>query len=182
MIEERLRAVESELHPLLFEGSNRAIASSVHWWAEVGLTVRVVRGRKMRSRTGLFDEFAAALQFPLYFGENADAFDECVRDLGDSLPAGRGYVIVITEPDQLLADARYEELAWVAGTLGDACEELARPAALGETRDRPGVPFHVVLAGDREALGRAARRWVDFGHAPVSVGGAPAVDGHPRVS
>ena len=34
------------------------------------LAVRVVRGHKMRRLPDLYDEFAAALQFPNYFGEN----------------------------------------------------------------------------------------------------------------
>ncbi|MFL5342762.1 MAG: barstar family protein [Gemmataceae bacterium] len=47
-----------------------------------GVAARVVRGRKMRNAAVLFDEVAAALQFPPYFGENWDALDECLADLG----------------------------------------------------------------------------------------------------
>jgi hypothetical protein len=43
---------------------------------DAGLTVRMTRGRKMRTVDGLFDEMAAALQFPCYFGANWDAFSE----------------------------------------------------------------------------------------------------------
>src|SRR5262245_41285350 len=42
---------------------------------------RVVRGVKCSTATKLFDEFAAALQFPDYFGENWDAFSDCFADL-----------------------------------------------------------------------------------------------------
>ncbi len=44
--------------------------------------VRVVRGAQMRSIHGILAEFAAAFQFPWYFGFNRDAFDECISDLG----------------------------------------------------------------------------------------------------
>ena len=42
---------------------------------------RVVRGSKSRASHALFDEVAAAWQFPPYFGENWDALDECLADL-----------------------------------------------------------------------------------------------------
>ena len=45
------------------------------------LSVKLLRGDKMRSWQALFDEISAALQFPYYFGENLNAFDECVADI-----------------------------------------------------------------------------------------------------
>ena len=42
------------------------------------LAIRVVRGNKMRRLDDLYNEFAAAFQFPDYFGENWAAFDECL--------------------------------------------------------------------------------------------------------
>ncbi|NGY75562.1 hypothetical protein F6Y02_01625 [Bacillus megaterium] len=46
------------------------------------------------------DEWAAALQFPDYFGENWAAFDECLNDL-DWLPADR-YILFITDAHLIL--------------------------------------------------------------------------------
>jgi len=43
--------------------------------------VRYLRGQKCTRKNNFFDEFAAALQFPYYFGQNWDAFDECINDL-----------------------------------------------------------------------------------------------------
>jgi hypothetical protein len=120
----------------------------------------------MRTLDGLFDEFAAALQFPLFFGENKDAFDESVAEL-ETLPVGEGYVVTITEPDQVLADAEIEALEWLAGSLRAAAEGWARPVELGEWWDRPAVPFHVVLAGERDAIEVASRRWSSAGAGPV---------------
>ena len=45
------------------------------------VVARRIRGHKAKTTAALFDEFAAALQFPCYFGENWDAFDECLNDL-----------------------------------------------------------------------------------------------------
>ena len=67
---------------------------------ECRVTSRVLRGHKMRTTAALFDEFAAALQFPCYFGENWDAFDECLTDLA-WLP-GEAYVFGILQSIRLL--------------------------------------------------------------------------------
>jgi hypothetical protein len=57
------------------------------------LIVRQVRGARARSEQALFDEFAAAWQFPPYFGNNWDALEECLADLA-WLPA-QAYVLVM---------------------------------------------------------------------------------------
>lgn len=164
-----LMKVEAELRPLLLEGDPQSIGSSVMGWIESGLTARVVRGRKMRTLRGLLDEFAAALQFPLYFGQNEDAFNEAIAEL-ETLPTGEGYVVTITEPDQVLADEDAAALGWLARSLTSAAEEWAEPVDLGEWWDRPAVPFHVVLAGDSAQIERAARRWSEAGAPTVPFG------------
>ncbi len=159
--------VDSEFHPLLLEGDSQAVGSAVIGWIESGLTARVVRGRKTRTVGALFDEFAAALQFPPYFGENKDAFNECIADLG-ALPAGEGYVVAITEPDQVLADASAQDLRWLVNALESANASWSQPVELGEWWDRPAVPFHVVLMGENDVVERAARRWSSAGIEPIS--------------
>ncbi|TXK17709.1 barstar family protein [Homoserinibacter sp. GY 40078] len=156
-----LSEVHSDLQPFTLVGDPQSIGSAIIRWIEVGLSTRVVRGRKMRTRGGLFDEFAAAMQFPLYFGENWDAFDECVADL--ELPAGRGHLVVITEPDQVLADADATQLSVLAGSLRSAAADWAQPIEQGAWWDRPAVPFHVVLAGTRAEVESAARLWAAAG-------------------
>lgn len=160
-----LMKVEAEFRPLVLEGDRQAVSSAVSGWVESGLAARVVRGRKMRTLDGLFDEFAAALQFPLYFGENWAAFDECIAEL-ETLPAGEGYVVTITEPDQVLADAGAEGLRLLADSLESAASAWSQPVELGEWWDRPAVPFHVVLAGERHVIELAVRRWSAVGSEP----------------
>lgn len=161
-----LMNVSAEFRPLLLEGDAQIIGSAVVGWAESGLTVRVVRGRKMRTLGGVFDEFSAALQFPLYFGENCAAFDECIADL-EALPAGKGYVMIFTEPDHLLADAEDSVFVWLVGSLEAASTEWSQAVERGEWWDRPAVPFHVVLAGQGDPLALAARRWSLAGSEPL---------------
>lgn len=74
---------------LLLPADAKAAAEAIWGWREAALTIRAVRGRKMRTVHGLFDEMAAALQFPYYFEENWAAFDECLADM-DWLPMNRG--------------------------------------------------------------------------------------------
>lgn len=165
-----LTKVEASFRPLLLAGDRQAVGSVVSGWVEAGLAARVVRGRKMRTVSGLFDEFAAALQLPLYFGENWAAFDECIAEL-ETLPAGEGYVVTITEPEQVLADEDAAALNSFARSLAAAAEEWGRPVELGEWWDRPAVPFHVVLVGESAEVDSAARRWSSAGTAPMVFGG-----------
>lgn len=167
----RLMKVDTEFRPLLLEGDRAAVGSAVSSWVESGLAARVVRGSKMRTLSGLFDEFAAALQFPLYFGENWAAFDECIAEL-ETLPAGEGYVVTITEPDQVLADGGAEALRLLVDALESAASGWRQPVELGEWWDRPAVPFHVVLAGEHDAIELAVRRWSAVGPEPEGFGHA----------
>ena len=85
-----------------------ADASTLTDWAwaaareDVSAAVRILRGGKMSTLPGFYDEVAAALQFPYYFGENLNALDECLRDL-EWLPADR-YVLVVRDAAHVLPD------------------------------------------------------------------------------
>ena len=68
-----------------------AYAYRLNYEKKYEFAVRWVRGHKMRRLADLYDEFAAALQFPDYFGENWDALEECLTDL-DWISAA-GYVL-----------------------------------------------------------------------------------------
>ncbi len=98
--------------------------------AESGAKIvsRVVRGTKARSSHALFDELAAAWQFPPYFGENWDAADECINDL-EWLPADH-YVITVTDAHLLLKDERPEALRMFLEIVRDFRKGSAKPATL----------------------------------------------------
>ncbi|MEV6771446.1 barstar family protein [Nocardia sp. NPDC051030] len=99
-----------------------------------GYLSRELRGRKMRTVVEVFDEFAAAFQFPYYFGENKDAFDECLRDLDEFVGPAQGYVAVVRNA-ALLLDEESEERAWFAEAMADCAEFWSGR----------GIPFRVVL-------------------------------------
>lgn len=87
------RSVLSDIDPsaalLLLQADSRSAAMEVGGWRDDGLTVLTVRGRKMRTLETLYDEMAAALQFPQYFGENWPAFNECLSEMDWLSPRGR---------------------------------------------------------------------------------------------
>lgn len=157
-----LMRVSNALELLVLECEPKGANEAVAGWSDSGLVVRVVRGRKMHTMQDLFDEFAAALQFPWYFGENADAFDECVTDLG-WLPPQSGYVLVISDPGEVLAEAGADALAWLTDSLTRAGEEWSHPVEQGEWWDRPAVPFHVVLQPAPGDAATVAARWTAAG-------------------
>jgi len=105
--------------------------------------VRLCRGRKMTTTQGIYDEFAAALQFPYYFGENWPALDECIADL-EWLPAD-GYLICITSAQEIGANDSYDSFATLMRILVKAGRGWA-----GENPDLQNFgiaprPFHVLL-------------------------------------
>lgn len=114
-----------------------------------GAAVRFVRGHKSRSQRRFFDELAAALQFPYYFGENWHAVDDCITDL-EWLPAS-SYLLVISHADELMSDDGEPELQAVFTTLGRAADDWQRRS--------PPVPFHVLFqAADAGTLAAAIQK------------------------
>jgi len=107
---------------------------------------RVIRGQKARTTNDLFDEVAAALQFPCYFGENWNAFDECLADL-EWLPAN-AYAIFITNSMQLLDKENVDEQHRFFNILARQSREWSMPA-VGE-HPRPAKAFHIVLQCAKE--------------------------------
>ena len=63
--------------------------------------VRRLRGKKMRTKGGLMDEFAASLQFFDGFGENWHALSECLAYLDEWLPAD-AYILVVEGAEEVL--------------------------------------------------------------------------------
>ncbi len=121
---------------------SRVLGGACDKWSSQGAVVRWLRGDRMRTVDGLFDEFAASLQFPWYFGRNWGAFDECLADLG--WIDFQSLVIVVFDARLVLVDELLDTPAFLRGVLG-AYEVFAHPVELGEWWDRPAKPFHIVL-------------------------------------
>jgi hypothetical protein len=102
--------------------------------------VRTIRGRKSRTKAAFFDESAAVLQFPYYFGENWDAFDEVFGEL-QWVPA-RAYVLLFSSADELLVEATGRDFEILLELLADQHDRYAKG----------GVAFHSVLQCAPDAL------------------------------
>lgn len=148
---------------LLLETDRDGLAAAAYRWRTAGRQVRVVRGTKCATYDRLMDEVGAALQLPLYFGENWPALAECLQDL-DWVDPAAGLVVVVSDADRLLADEPVE-LAPLLRALTGAVRSWAAPVEQGEWWDRPAVAVRVVLqhppgtdvAGRVEAAGAAVR-------------------------
>jgi RNAse (barnase) inhibitor barstar len=108
-------------------------------------TVHIVRGHRCATKASLFNEWAAALQFPAYFGGNWDAFEDCLNDLG--WLNGSSHIIAVTNVDRILTRSRSEWRTFV---------EILHAAA-EEWHSRKGmlrVIFHVEPGGEEKLRAR----------------------------
>ena len=108
-----------------------------------GYALRTIQGKKCRTPSGLFNEFARALAFPDYFGHNWDALEECLADL-EWLPA-KGYILLITDTQAVLPEVE-EDYDTLLEILDDAGEAWSK----GHTAEGRSAPFHVVFIIDEQ--------------------------------
>jgi len=128
---------------LWFGGPLTDSLSAEELLAESGVTARVLRGKRMRTKHDLFEEFAVHLSFPDYFGGNWDALADCLEDL--EWLQGLAYTVVIDGAHEVLVDEPPEQLNLFVQLIDRVAASWAEPVTLGEDWDRPAVPFHWVL-------------------------------------
>lgn len=121
-----------------------------------GMFVAAVRGGKMAQRQGVFDQFSAAFQFPCYFGENWNAFLDCVRDLG--WLRADGFVALVQDANRVLVGGDADELGVLLKILEQAGAEWSHADEF-----RPAKPFHVLLHSVPEESGELERRLRSIG-------------------
>ena len=122
---------------------------------EKKMLVRVIRGSRCRTEMGLFDEFAAALQFPLYFGMNFDALADSLRDLRHF--HAEGLVIALAEANQILTEA--------TDKLDDFLEVVNEAIAHWnpEKPAKDGMALHVVVVEAGRDAAECEFRWGKLG-------------------
>jgi hypothetical protein len=96
------------------------------------------------------------LQFPDYFGENWDAFHDCLDDLA-WLHAG-AVVLGLLDADRLLGAGPAEPAKHLATVLQEVAARRNRAAGKKAAR-----PFHVVFQAVPAEAAEVARRWQALG-------------------
>jgi hypothetical protein len=99
------------------------------------LAVRFLRGERMRTYEGIHAEFAAALQFPYYFGHNWPALNECLSEL-EWIPAD-GYQLMFMDSDSIDADENGVEFGAFVRALRNAIAAFSKPVSGQGSLDRP---------------------------------------------
>jgi len=115
----------------------------------------ILRGERCVHRRDLFDEWAAALQFPSYFGYNWDAFEEMVHDLR-WLPA-RAYFLFLTRTDQVLAHDGHA-FRILTSILAGVSQDGVRMVLGGVGEVQGPASVHIVYQANEERSGVAALR------------------------
>ena len=140
-------------------------------FTDLGLVAHRVRGAKMRTDDRVDDEFIAAWQFGDYDGPSPGAFfRDSILDLYMTWPTSRGFVVVITDAEQVLADEAVSNIKWsplrgLVGVFQEAAENYAEPHP-GPPHDinaRPALSFDVVLVTDAEHRDEVVRLWTAAG-------------------
>lgn len=132
------------------------VADSLRQWEAAApdqRVARIVRGQYCTTAADLFREWAAALQFPLGFGENWDALADCLRDWR-WLPPKSAVAIGIVDAEKLLNRAPTAATRTLAKVLSMCLEDVNAPAKPSKPR-----PMHVIFQCAAAKSAAVAKRW-----------------------
>lgn len=106
----------------------------------------VIDGSKCKNKSQLFKQFAKQFKFPSYFGNNWDAFHDCMTDL-EWLEAD-AYALYVIHFEQLLAECEDDLLVFI-----ELVEEIILKwnEVSNKTPENPTQIFKVVIHGDGAA-------------------------------
>lgn len=107
--------------------------------------VRLLRGSNMQALDSFYNEISAALQFPLYFGRNFAALDECFADL-EWIPAN-AYTLIFSDALLILKRESVETVNAFFSLLARVADEWAEAGSDGLGHGRR-VAFHVIFHCD----------------------------------
>ena len=126
-----------ELTPGIYQLTSRAKPESiVDEVTDQGWRAFYVDGAAVMDKASFLDAFAVALDFPSYFGQNWDAFEECLTEM--TWAPGTGYVILWDDVANF-ADAAPEQWETAQAIFNQAADYW-------QARD---VPFYLLVRGTR---------------------------------
>lgn len=126
-----------------------------------GVELRIIEGAQTKTLDALYDAFAEAWHFPPWFGRNAAAFDDFMRDLDNMIntasgkPPAPGYLTQITDAHLILVD-QPDAFAWFANSM---------PFYRDYYRDEASPPaaFGLILSVLPDHLDEVRERWLTAG-------------------
>ncbi|AGZ52575.1 barstar family protein [Mycobacterium kansasii] len=132
-----------------------------------GVELRTVDGSHVKTLDALFNTFAEVWHFPPWFGRNAAAFDDFMRDLDNMIntaegkPPAPGYLTDITDAHLLLVE-QPDVFPWFAKSI---------PFYRDYYRDEadPPAAFGLLLSAPTDHLNEVRQRWLTAGIQVVTV-------------
>lgn len=121
--------------------------------------IRIIRGKKSKTRFDFYNEIAAALQFPYYFGENGNALHDCINDL-EWLRAD-AYLLMVDDAHLFLRDSSAYTVRDFMNIFSDANIEWLTPNKWCP-RNRQPTPFHLLFRCDESDIPAFLQRLGDF--------------------
>lgn len=104
MIKKLVPILTGDLPPGLYRFSSRARAATIQQQVEAaGWRIFYLDGAEITDKPAFMQASASAMQFPAYFGQNWDAFEESINDLA-WVPAS-GYIILLDDVAQFVNQA-----------------------------------------------------------------------------
>ncbi len=107
--------------------------------ASIGFQFFYIDGKRISDKRSFLKKIAEAMHFPSYYGENWDAFEECITDLG--WLSASGYVLLYDHFDRFSTKKPGE---WKIAF------DILHSAA--EHWKREGVPMYILLRGNTSAV------------------------------
>lgn len=101
----------------------------------------MIRGQKCKTLNGLYDEFSAVLQFPYYFGENWDAFNDCLNDL--DWIAADAFVLCISNAENITHLGK-SDFVYLLELLSTSAKEWESGRECG-AHSTPPTPFKILF-------------------------------------
>lgn len=117
------------------------------------LTIRHLDGQRMATKESCLNEFAAALQFPPYFGRNWDACLDCLDDLAGKSKAG--LVLFVFHAVAWMKDAPDSELRQLV--------EVLNEVSLRWTAAKAPAAFRVIFQTKPAEADELKLRWKKAG-------------------
>ncbi|MCC7363153.1 MAG: barstar family protein [Dehalococcoidia bacterium] len=136
-------------HEIFVTDLDVGLITNLFWPAllnEKHVNIRWVRGRKMRSDDEVMTEMSASFQFPLYFGNNWAALQDCLGDATWLDQSDHTIIMIITDASEVLADSpevdKLTYLIEVVQRIIRRFESEGCPSRFGTSLP---IPFHLVL-------------------------------------